>query len=171
MGVEPVCDTLSFISWCINIPEVAIVRWINCSTKRSSGCYENIPHTIMPSPPPPPAWTVNIRQVGSMVLRSSTIFVRFLSGDRIWSQDSLLFSYPCGHSPLTSLISKALQPAEVLLTECFSFASFCTVSCKLYKLLWAKIPDQQFLQYPIQPDWYLQPRCGQTHLDHFSSPF
>ncbi len=81
MFKKPVWDDLSFVTWCIILLEVVIrrytvvikgwtwsetiLRWAvafkRCSvgTKGPKVCQENIPHTITP---PPPAWTIEIRQ-------------------------------------------------------------------------------------------------------------
>ncbi len=87
MFKKPVWDDLSFVTWCIILLEVAsedeytvvIKGWTwsatilklavefkrySIGTKRPKVCQENIPHTITP---PPPAWTVETRQDGSML--------------------------------------------------------------------------------------------------------
>ncbi len=84
MFKKPVWDDLSFVTWCIILLEVAsedgytvvIKGWTWSATilreavalKRCSigtkGYQENIPHSITP---PPPAWTIETRQDGSML--------------------------------------------------------------------------------------------------------
>ena len=79
MFMKPVWDDFCFVTWCIIMLEVSIRRWVHCGHEgmrqysnrlwRLSGingpkvCQEDIPHTITP---PPPAWTVDTRQGGSM---------------------------------------------------------------------------------------------------------
>ncbi len=87
MFKKPVWDDLSFVTWCIILLEVAsedgytvvikgwtwsatilmkTVAFKQCSigTKGPKVCQENIPCTITP---PPPAWTIETRQGGSML--------------------------------------------------------------------------------------------------------
>ncbi len=51
-------------------------KWCSIGTKRPKVCQENIPHTITP---PPPAWTVETRQDGSMLSCSLLQILTLLS--------------------------------------------------------------------------------------------
>ncbi len=51
-------------------------KWCSIGTKRPKVCQENIPHTFTP---PPPAWTVETRQDGSMLSCSLLQILTLLS--------------------------------------------------------------------------------------------
>ncbi len=85
MFKKPVWDDLSFVTWCIILLEKASEDGYTCShkgmdmvsnntqavafkqcsigSKGPKGFQENIPHTFTP----PPAWTIETRQGGSML--------------------------------------------------------------------------------------------------------
>ncbi len=108
MFKKSVWDDLSFVTWCINLLEVAsedgytvvikgwtwsatilrkAVAFKRCSidTMGAKVCQENIPHTITP---PPLAWTVETRQDGSMLSCSLCQILTLPSKCRSRNRDS-----------------------------------------------------------------------------------
>ncbi len=166
------------------------------SIKGPKVCQENIPHTITP---PPPAWTVETRQDGSMVSCSLRQILTLPSECRSRNRDSsdqakffqssiFQFWWACANCSLCSgylsycclsIISNqsAHSPLNSDINKAFSSTKMPLTGYFFGPLsvnprdgcAWKSV-HQQFLKLSDEPVWH-QPFHVQSHLNSLSSPF